>query len=439
MLLARPVPASLSWSGDAAGGNRDDDWYVLPPLLVAGEVVLRGVSDPRRMALYAGADRRSGIGLRKAGDGSLAAEEVPSDVPLYLRVQTSGPYTLRAESSAWQPVPDPAAPDMAMDLRLDASEVAAYWPEAQLVEGRLRLTNEGITTLDVEVETHSSHFGWRVELPERRMSLPGGATREIPIEVHIQPDAWAGEAVRVSLAGRTPDGGLRTASARLMASPDAVAVSPSLGWTVPEPLLGGLNVASLALGALPGGDVDAKREQFLFDGVTPAGAGFGAPVPTLPAELVVDLTGEVPVPVAGTIIDPLARSFSLAEMPRDFELLLSIDGERWTSVLMGEVVPLPMDQAFVLEEPVMASHAMLRVHSLHGGSSYLSLGEWKVIAQPGAATDLTGLDIAAPFRGGHVVRMTPFPGNDFQVRILDRRCATHPSAWTLMRRASRAW
>jgi hypothetical protein len=100
---------------------------------------------------------------------------------------------------------------------------------------------------------------------------------------------------------------------------------------VPDALLGGLDAASLGLGATPVVSLDADQESRLHDGVTPTGGGMDMNIAGLPVTLTVDLAGDAPIPVAGTILDPLAGVSTFAGIPRRFELLLSSDGAttRW--------------------------------------------------------------------------------------------------------------
>ena len=203
---------------------------------------------------------------------------------------------------------------------------------------------------------------------------------------------------------------------------EASPVGPRRGWDVPDALLGGLNAALVELGAVPGGTLDADVERRLFDGVAIEGdraqssAEFGVGfsvfvsdhVDHLPIELEVDLAGDEPVPVVGTIVNPQAAGGKLGEAPRDFELLLSADGGTWTPVLHGSLTPVGVDQAFVLDEPVPATHARLRILSKHlDQDAFLSIGEWKVVAEPGTAVGGGAIDIADAALGGHVVTMQP--------------------------------
>ncbi|MFV2065174.1 MAG: hypothetical protein ACC726_16915, partial [Chloroflexota bacterium] len=98
----------------------------------------------------------------------------------------------------------------------------------------------------------------------------------------------------------------------------------------------------------------------------------------------------------------------LREVPRDFELLLSRDGLTWVPALVGTLSSLSIDQAFVLDEPVDATHAMLRIKSKYGDQGgFLALGEWKVVVAPGTAVSAGPINVADPAHGGHLVSIEP--------------------------------
>jgi len=80
-----------------------------------------------------------------------------------------------------------------------------------------------------------------------------------------------------------------------------------------------------------------------------------------------------------------------------------------------------VDQACVLDEPVSATHAMLRIWSKYVNQrDYISLGERKVIAEPGFDPDPAGRDLANPALGGHVVSFEPFDDDpDVAAAMLD--------------------
>ena len=142
--------------------------------------------------------------------------------------------------------------------------------------------------------------------------------------------------------------------------------------------------------------------------MTPSGSGFRGSFDGAPVTFTVDLAGDAPLPVAGTVLDPLAGRTSQESVPRRFTFLLSGDGVTWQEVLQGELTPLGTDQPFVLPDAVDARFAQLRIDSVWGGpGNDLTLGEWKVVATPGATPDTMPTNIAEPVRGGHVVWMVP--------------------------------
>jgi len=408
---ARTAPVSLVLTGDRAAGGTDPDWFELPALSEPSTVTIHHSEARPAVRLFAGTDAAERLQLERPEDGLFTSADVPAGLPLFLQLEAKGPYEVRLEAPGWSVTPEPVDPAAELALELEHDTVAAYWPEGQRVNGSVAITNTGPDDLELVLETKTSHYAWDAIPALNEVSVAVGATVEVPVRVDIRPDAWADAPVRLSVSAKTAEGGGRTAAVVMDAHRDAAVVGSHTAWPVPDALLGGLNVAGLALGGEPMGLIDYDRELFLFDDVTPAGAGFGKGSMELPVDLGVDLAGDSPVPIAGIILNPLARSSQLTEIIEDFELLLSTNGEDWTTVLTGELQPLPIDQAFVLDQPVAASHAMLRVHSLHRGRSRtVALGEWKVIAEPGAVPDPMPSNIAAPVRGGHVARHAPNAG-----------------------------
>ena len=230
----------------------------------------------------------------------------------------------------------------------------------------------------------------------------------MPISVIAQADAWAAVPVRVTVRARDAAGGQRTTSMELTPRVGSVAVDPVRVWPVPDALLGGLDVASLALGATPVAKYDPVMEGLLHDGLAVSGSGLVMATSGQPVTLVVDLAGDAPLEIAGFMLDPVAGEGLLADAPRAFEISVSDDGASWTSVLSGELSPLRREQSFVLDKPAAARFAQLVILSTHGPAmSRVALGEWKVVAPPGIVPTATAIDIAEPALGGHIIRMSP--------------------------------
>ncbi len=97
------------------------------------------------------------------------------------------------------------------------------------------------------------------------------------------------------------------------------------------------------------------------------------------------------------MLDPLGGRLSILPGPKAVALLLSDDGSTWQEVLKAELSPLTTDQSFVLPEPIPARFAQLRIDSTWGGTNgQVVLGEWKVIATPGAVPDTMSAECRRP-------------------------------------------
>jgi hypothetical protein len=316
---------------------------------------------------------------------------------------------------------EPAPVDLA--LRLDAAEIAAYWHEGQVVGGTLTVANTSGAALDLELLTATTHFLFAVALDAPPTRLEAGQSVEVPVTVTVQPDAWAGIPVRISLAALV-DGRPVSTSADITPTADALPVAPFTAWPLPEGLLGGFDLTSPTHGAVVAGTVDATQEALLHDGVAPIGGGLLAQAPAMPLALTGDLAGDAPAPVAGVTIQPQATDGVPQHQVRRFELLLSTDGVTFTSALTGELTPLAREQAFALDAPVEATHAQLLLldsyDTVAAQPTALSLGEWTVVAVPGFVPETVAeLNVASAALGGHVVRWSPQPpGQDVGVAML---------------------
>jgi len=402
---ATMVGPSLEVAGELPAGD-DSDWFRLPDLDPATPVTIRfsgGVT---------GATLGDGITeISPAFDPAtlvLTSDGTAGITPRLIQVRGSGPYTFELEVSGLIAVPDPDPLLVTATLAITTDSVAAYWPSGQRIGGTLALRNDGSTPLDLTLDAITSHVAWTALPGETAVTLAEGETRQIPLDVTIGPDAWANEPVRIMLRARDTAGAQVTAAAVVTPGGDIDPVAPEQAWSVPAALLGGLDVASLALGAVTIPAIDPVEEDQLHDGKAHTGLGFSQSVTSLPITLGVDLAGDAPVPVAGFGIDPQAAEAFPGDVPREVELLLSTDGVTYASALTVTISTRMGDQWFVLPEPVPATHAQLHITSVQGGGfAQVILGEWKVIATPGTAPASTPIDLAQPIRGGHIAWMEP--------------------------------
>lgn len=419
---ARPMPDAGEVSGTALGGS-DSDWYALPARPDGSPLRVSVEGDVTALAVWDGMTEQT---LFVETDGSTYASGLLTpDVVRYLRVSAVGDYRLRVLDGGTDgpsaSEPPSVGPPAAAELVLGQAPPAAWWPTGQRLRGVLRLEGDASAPTHVRLDAMASDRTWQVVLPPGEVPVPAGGTAEIPVEVVAPPDIPADEPVRLTVRARTADGRQATVQADLEPSRDALPAEPVQAWSIPDELLGGLDAASLALGAVPLVSLDAEGEDHLHDGFAATDWGLSWPIGGLPLGMTVELAGEEPVPVAGTILHLLSEDLSLGEGPRGVELALSLDGSAWETVLTGELAPVSVEQALVLAEPVPARYARLTVTSAQRETpSRIELGEWKVVAAPGWTPAGGPLDLADPPAGGHVVWMLPRPVSSEQmVSLLD--------------------
>lgn len=410
---ARDLPASLTVEGKVVS-YLDVDWFALPPLARPTKMTVQ-VTGNVEPSVVDGTDALAGSWQAET---HLFEAMLPAERALRLGIKGEGGYSLKL-SFADGPPPVAAAQPLPLDLglRLDQPSVAAFWIRGQRVNGAIELSNTGQATLDLALDVVSSHFAYRPDLGVRTITLAPGARQDVPFDVVVGPDAWASQRVDLVARASAADGGSVTAIAGLVADPVVPPVGQEISFPLPQSLLGGFNVAGSALGgivSLPEGDASGEKPGVLQDGLV-GDAKIGAfviPAAQLPYVLTSRFGTEHPWNVAGFTIHPQAEGrLYPAEQLKDFELLLSQDGVTFQTALTSRLSMLPIEQAFVLDRPVAARAAQLRLKSNHADNvGLVGLSEWKVIAVPGEPQGLVA-DIAEWERGGHVVWNTIVVGS----------------------------
>ena len=410
---ARPLPPDLVAEGRVGEHRRDKDWYRLPLLAEETPVTVTPSADvldhfnlQNALILY---DEDGSRLIRNFWnrEDSVYTGTLPAETPLYAQITGNGPYRFAfAFETGPQPQPRPALP-VSMVVPAGPHMVAAYWHEGQHVELPVTVQNQGSGRQTLALEAVSSHPVWQPHLSQASLTLDAGAQAAVPLTVRVAPDAWAGKPVQVTVRAVGEGGGQQMAQTTLVAVCGASPVAPGPIWPVPEPLLGGLNVAATALGSEHG---DVRGADRLFDGLTPNDAGWNT---DLPATTTVQLAGTDPIRIAGVLLHP-QNSGSLLERARDFDVLVSMDGQAFTPVLSGTLSRHPVEQAFVFETPVEARFVGLNIRSSYRGTKgRVNLGEFKVVAASGEHPfDEPGFNLAAPARGGHVVWSNPLHAQD---------------------------
>jgi len=323
-----------------------------------------------------------------------------------------GAYRIAVERSGMAPVPpDPA---VSVSIELGARRIAAFVRPTQRVDGMLSLANGSATAQNLRIEAHVENARWQVRLGQHAIELPAGATATVPITVLIGPDAWDIRPVHVSVAVFAGDrpGALATAAAEIVPDADAKLAHPGPVWTLPEAMLGGLNVGWSALGATV-----PKRRDALIDGLSVPGSSLRLKHKLLAKQdLIVDLAGDAPIALAGVMLSLPKGATNPDDLLHGFRVETSIDGETFHTVLTGALELHADPQGFAFDAPLKARFARLvplTNRAASGKGSYVTIGEFRVIAVPGMALeDEPRINIADPRRGGHVVYTEPVDAID---------------------------
>ena len=347
------------------------------------------------------------------------------DYQLAIRLETGACeelYQLRLTLADPFAVPRPTLP-VALRIELSRDVVAAHWPTSQRLRGELVLQSESDKPQRVALTARTSADDWVVKLTQSEVELPPRSALRVPFRIGVAPDVSPRNPVQLAVRAKSADGSARSALRALRAATDAEPSAQLRTSGVPAALRGGLDVAWIALGALPlvpaNPDI-AGSERELFDGLAQTDGGFVSTQAALPFVFSVDLAGDAPVPVAGfafTLTGPQPWA-------QDVEVELSLDGSQWVRALKGALRLITREQYFVLPRSVSARFARLRIVANRAKRPEgAALAEWKVIAAPGAASAAEGFDLADPRVGGHLVWARPA----FTVQPAERNAILYPN------------
>jgi von Willebrand factor type A domain len=434
---AAPLPKDLS-----ATGNLEDygqgDWYAIPAQAQGGTIAIavatteQGDIQPRLVD-----DTQTDLGLVSDATQTIYTATVPSGKPLFLLVSGRGNYAFTVSFNGQPQAPAVPSPETSPEASPEASPVAstgpvqltltpkekavaAYWTEGQKVDAVLTITNSGASAANLALDAVTSDLTWSVALGQTSVSVGAGQSMTMPLAIKALPDTHAGQSVRVTVRATSDDGNFTTGFADIDVDRDAPPANPEQSWSVPDALLGGLNVAQTALGAVPISSTDGQAPDqlaTLFDDMALPDNGFRGDASGLPVTVTVQLAGNKAMPIAGVALFPqpigVSSSYSGSDETREFEILLSTDGSTFASVYSGVLSPLPYLQYFVFDKPVDATFAQIVFkNNYNGNQGNILLGEWQVIAKPGVMPGgIDRINIANPGLGGHYVRATPNLGD----------------------------
>ncbi len=414
---AAPFPGDGILEGSLGTSRASQDWYRLPDRNAPAALAL-----PRQSGLsYELVDRitREEIDLEFDREAEVYRAELAPEAPYALQLRGSGDYRLDlSQLIADSPA---AGPPVEVAVKIPQTEVQAFSPWSQRLDGTVVLANPHAEPVDVDLDAALTDLRWSVDGLPDRLLLGAGQTQRLPLAIHVAPDAVVAPDVQFSVRARS-GGASAGAVATIATSLDAVPVEPTFEWTVPEPLRGGFNAAATRFGAelvsSPNID-DNKLGDFvrLFDGLARYGRWTETQMRTSRngvdehQQPTVRLAGDAPVPVKGFILNPTGTMHP-RQMLREFEVALSLDGERFETVARGALDPRAAEQAFVLDAPVPARFARLIPISgamgETGSLQQLKLGEFKVVAAPDWRPPQAPINLADPALGGHLVWAEPW-------------------------------
>ncbi len=424
--LAGELPASRILGGNVIQNN-DIDWYALPAVSRATPIQIEA-TEGIRVDLYAvDVGNISNEFEHDDTTNQLTGMLVPQ-TDYRIRVQGDGGYEIVVTmEDGVQPPPLPGQLPAQAGIRLENDEAAAFWRHGQRIAGMLTAQNQSNAAINVQLTWHSSHYKIWLEGFESVATLPANGKLDIPVAIAIAADLPTGD-YPITIQIADAEGAQTTAQTMLSAQAETAALGQERVWRMPAQMLGGFNAAALAFGAeIVTEDADlAERQLALHDGYTALQDGLNAPFADEPLELIIDLAGDVSLPIAGIALNPQGKG-NESDKLNAFELLLSTDGREFFPALSGVLRQTPIEQYYPLDQPTPARFAMLRLISSYAvNRGRIDFGEWKVIAQPGTEL-LPEINLADPQNGGYLAYAYPQPNtsNDaVSILLADSRTQT---------------
>jgi len=433
---AAPFPPDGRVHGSVGTTRENEDWYRLPVVAKPTELALAR-PDGVHMQLFARSTPNENR-FEYDRETSLDRTTLAPREAHWLKISGTGEYDFDLSGAfGINPAAEALPPTVAIELQHDTIQAFSRW--AQRLDGEIGIRNAAGRERTFDLETHITDARWNVQLNEETLTLAGGQSGSVGLVVRIPADVPARPAPKLSVWAGDAFG--RAGSAiELTADTNAPPAAPYFYWAVPEALRGGFNAAALTFGARPvGGSLieedDIDDTEALFDGLARVGqwTEYRFPsargTPTRYAGPTVELAGEEPVPVRGFLLNPTA-SLVPHGFIHEFRIAVSLDGERFETVFEGELEAIAEEQAFVLEEPVLARQVRLIPLSsqfAYTGYGAIRMGEFKVVAEPGWRPQADPFNLADPELGGHLVRADPWirgSAYDKSLLMLDEKAAS---------------
>ena len=402
---ARPMPDSLQVEGHL--GYQSVDRYQLPTFEETTEVYfdVEATYDIR----YHLIERESGNSanlIERDHERERDVAQIPANRPLDLKItsRTSGAnqvtdYRLALIEEGAQRIAQEGAGAPAINVSLDLThgEVAAYWHQAQNVEGTLTLENRGDEPKQTSVLWHATDAAVDVQgLPER-LELGPGERETFDFELALGADLRDDIPILFSVGAQ--DGTLVASTQKALAP--VCEVPPVNGlpyWSLPRRHLGQWNVASQAFGAEVLEAETSSQGAELLDGFV------HTEVRNYPGGTIyIDLVGDEPVTLTGALLHQ-SLTGDIVDKLTEFEILTSLDGEAYTTVLTDTLSTLSAEQIFTFDKPVQARFAALRFLEVPQPHRLRHLAEFKLLSDD---APIQRVNLAAPRLGGYIVWSDP--------------------------------
>ena len=393
---ARPLPADFDVSG-TIGQYNDQDWFQLPVLSQETQMTVAIEGAVSNLAFMVGEEVLK-FDFDRETNSYLGAVPADTVVDLRLRGKGQGDYSLDFTFDNAPEIGD--LPDVVLKLESDVQEVAAYWHEGQKIPLSLTLENNSDSEQALTLQTASSDHDWTPSFEQETLTLAAGEQKTLSGQVAVLADARDDQPVLITVGAANKQSFISSDSLNIAPSCIAPAVNAQQIWPLPEDLLGGLNVTWTGLGSQVVGDNTYDLQA--FDSTISGSRGAYGP---LDSAVTIELAGNEPITLLGTLLHPQA-SVRGDEQLKNFDILVSLDGETFTEVFSGELSAVKTEQAFIFDEPVEARFAQIRLKSNYSTRTHTGFGEWKLIAAPDV---LKGpFNIADQALGGNVVYSDPF-------------------------------
>jgi hypothetical protein len=411
---ARALPIALDSSrGGLNDRNGDQDYYRFTLLgythvrltLDDGgpghrKAILSWGSDQRPIAtLTSSAEQRAPFwdGVLAAGDYYVLIKSNDIDTSIYrLRLASKDP--LATTSAA-------AAPSVQASITLSSTQIAAFSPRAQIVNGKIDIVSKASAAVDLTIIPYLADERWHATVNTSKLHLEPGASATVTTAIQVAPQAWADHPVQVGIGLRDATGGQVSALTTLAPALGAPEVNAVPIADIPPALVGGINVAWSALG---GQSRDAHPE--LIDGLLTDGGSVKLKKADAAQRLTVALGGTGTTKLKGFALVP-AGSVPTGDRLRHFRISGSTDGSQFTPVISGELSSRTDLQYFVLDKPIDARFVGLEMLDAHdANAATIAVAEFMAISDPQTppATPLP-TEISSLLLGGHVVWLDPHP------------------------------